>query len=187
MAASAYNPIKDWQIRVLNLHPGHEDDELRGELVTADLFADRDGVVLHTLQEQVDFRALSYTWGPHDLPDLTETIRIGENNVAITPMLRGALGAFRLPGESCYVWVDALCINQNDDTEKNSQVQKMFTIYGRAKSTMVYLGDAGEHTGLAIAHLNRPLLPERQGEQYQRGLFAGLADIYTRPWIRRVK
>jgi hypothetical protein len=38
------------------------------------------------------------------------------------------------------LWVDALCINQEDTTERNHQVMQMGAIYEKAKRVVVWLG-----------------------------------------------
>jgi hypothetical protein len=188
MSASIYTPIKCWQIRILHLQPGAPDSELHGELIAADLFADQDGVVLHFAQMQVEFRALSYCWGPHGVSELTGRVCIGGHDVAITKTLSQALRALRFGHQSCYVWCDALCINQRDEAEKNVQVQKMFTIYRQASATMAWLGEAGTDTPIAIDCLTDERRLEGKADvlTYNQRLYEGLADLYTRPWIRRV-
>ncbi|KAI3319426.1 putative heterokaryon incompatibility protein [Xylariaceae sp. AK1471] len=56
-----------------------------------------------------------------------------------------------------YVWIDSICINQDDDDEKSSQVQLMRNIYGSSYHTVVWLGyapDANDAIGF-LAHLRR--------------------------------
>lgn len=48
--------------------------------------------------------------------------------------LTKALNAFRLPYATRRIWVDALCINQNDLVERQSQVRLMGAVYGTAKN-----------------------------------------------------
>lgn len=42
--------------------------------------------------------------------------------------------------EYSYIWVDALCINQDDLEEKSSQIPLMDRVYGQAHATMMWLG-----------------------------------------------
>ena len=49
-----------------------------------------------------------------------------------------------------YLWLDVLCINQTDSTEKSAQVSVMDSIYADAKETHVWLGEA-------LEFLDRPL------------------------------
>jgi len=39
------------------------------------------------------------------------------------------------------IWVDAICINQHDATEREDQVAKMFQIYDDALRVIIFLGD----------------------------------------------
>lgn len=41
------------------------------------------------------------------------------------------------------IWIDALCINQDDDEEKGIQVQMMDRIFQEAKRVAVWLGVGG--------------------------------------------
>lgn len=43
-----------------------------------------------------------------------------------------------------YLWIDSLCINQNDTPEKSKQVPRMTEIYGSAFTTVVWLGTTEE-------------------------------------------
>lgn len=47
------------------------------------------------------------------------------------------------PGYS-YIWIDALCINQDSKEEKNQQVPLMDRIYSQARATFMWLGGAEE-------------------------------------------
>lgn len=44
----------------------------------------------------------------------------------------------------CPIWIDALCINQNDADEKATQIPLMGRIYSQAKHTVAYLGGAND-------------------------------------------
>ena len=53
-------------------------------------------------------------------------------------------------------WIDALCINQTDVSERNSQVQRMADIFANGKCTLVWLGEATENFQIVkkfIVHL----------------------------------
>ena len=45
-----------------------------------------------------------------------------------------------------FLWVDAICINQNDLEERSSQVALMGTIYSRAMDTIVWLGKPDDYS-----------------------------------------
>lgn len=42
--------------------------------------------------------------------------------------------------ESLYFWIDALCINQQDQTEKKTQIGSMFQIFANAQYVVAWLG-----------------------------------------------
>ena len=53
-----------------------------------------------------------------------------------------ALTYLRLEEEERVLWIDAICINQQDVREKSSQICIMPYIYTRAKTVIVWLGVA---------------------------------------------
>jgi len=52
------------------------------------------------------------------------------------------------------VWVDALCINQNDIAEKNVEVKRMGEIYGKADRVISWLGEENQQSGLALEYMS---------------------------------
>jgi len=90
------------------------------------------------------YSALSYTWGsarPEDglTADLTRQIFCDGKELHITQNLFDALSILRMQPNT-FLWVDAICINQNDLEERSSQVAMMGTIYSRAVKTIIWLG-----------------------------------------------
>lgn len=53
--------------------------------------------------------------------------------------------------------IDAICINQEDQGEKSSQVQRMKEIYRNAKGVLVWVGKAKDHTDLAFKQAKKLL------------------------------
>ena len=86
------------------------------------------------------YTALSYVWGD---PTPTEKIIVDGHSVPITYALYSALRQLQCDafGEET-VWVDALCINQADDTEKSAQIRNMREVYHNAGNVRVWLGSA---------------------------------------------
>ena len=60
----------------------------------------------------------------------------------ITRNLRDALYNIRDSSRIIGLWVDAICINQQDDNERNQQVALMGQIYSVAQHTVIYLGQS---------------------------------------------
>lgn len=74
------------------------------------------------------------------------TIQCDTGMIAITHNLFAALVQLRKKQESRILWVDALCINQDDDIERNHQVRQMKNIYETASQTLVWLGPSNSET-----------------------------------------
>lgn len=70
---------------------------------------------------------------------MTEPVLLHGVVVQVTNTLAAALRMLRHPPEG-YLWVDAICINQNDTGERGSQVAKMTDIYRHAEQVIVWLG-----------------------------------------------
>lgn len=88
------------------------------------------------------YRCLSYTWGPIDEGF---TILINNKPMKIRESLHSFLtmASQRLVTDPDWLgafWVDALCINQEDDEEKNIQVQRMRYVYQHASEVLIWLG-----------------------------------------------
>lgn len=82
-----------------------------------------------------EYEALSWCWGtaqPTSYINIRKNGRIYSKKVQ--PDLVAALKALRHPQEDRYLWIDAICINQEDIGERNHQVEMMSIIYGQAKS-----------------------------------------------------
>lgn len=104
--------------------------------------------------DDLKYTALSYVWG-----DPLETTPILVNGVKtnITLNLEAALRHVRQPSCAATLWVDALCINQEDVAEKNHQVEIMREIYSGAELVIAWLGSAGEDSELAMELLGKGL------------------------------
>ncbi|KAH7118530.1 heterokaryon incompatibility protein-domain-containing protein [Dactylonectria estremocensis] len=60
------------------------------------------------------------------------------------------------PTRGMGIWIDALCINQEDIPERNSQVGMMSQIYGSAWAIVTWLGEADDTIEIAWNAINRP-------------------------------
>jgi hypothetical protein len=83
------------------------------------------------------YEALSYVWG---ISTEKKTILVNNIDVEVTPNLEIAIQCIRDKKNSRYLWIDALCINQNDDGEKSAQVSMMSDIYSHADRVLIFLG-----------------------------------------------
>lgn len=106
-----------------------------------------DGLVqcnlIHTTTRAV-YDCLSYVWGDpepaqHILVD-GRRFRVRQNLFDFLDMARGKTRGMR------QLWVDALCIDQNNILERNHQVQQMGKVYAHASKVFIWLG---KHAGYA--------------------------------------
>lgn len=93
---------------------------------------------------------LQYALWSAGFPRPKGTIILGGTEVEVGGELYSALnrlghlwqGTDQETKEGVYVWIDALCINQNDIEERNIHVKKMGQIYKKAKRVRIWLGEA---------------------------------------------
>ena len=103
--------------------------------------------LLHTTLSQCDrdiidhYTALSYVWGDSNK---TGSIYVDGHSFTITATLEAALRDLRDPSRVLRIWADALCIDQSNMTERNSQVALMAQIYSIAHHTVIHLGSLTE-------------------------------------------
>ncbi|PQE19198.1 HET-6OR heterokaryon incompatibility (het-6OR allele) protein [Rutstroemia sp. NJR-2017a BBW] len=96
--------------------------------------------------DRPQYEAFSYTWGDEVSPN---PITVNGVEVLVTENLLVALKRFRKEHSDVHLWVDALCINQLDSSEKAEQVKHMADIYRNAARTLIWLGpeyDDSHHT-----------------------------------------
>lgn len=55
------------------------------------------------------------------------------------------------------IWIDAVCIDQENVRERNHQVDLMSMIYKGASRTVAYVGEASEDSGLVLRNLSKGL------------------------------
>lgn len=90
-----------------------------------------------SLEENPDYEALSYVWGSEAKKQI---ILVDGQRLFITANLADALDHLHDSRGSRKLWVDAICINQNDIPERNDQVRSMTEIYTRARNVVVWIG-----------------------------------------------
>ncbi|OAL57372.1 HET-domain-containing protein [Pyrenochaeta sp. DS3sAY3a] len=172
-----YAPLKSQTIRLFRLEPGRENDPIRGRLF------------LHHVYSPTEYEALSYVWGD---PKLTSNIFVRDSVLPITRNLEAALRSLRLEEGSRLLWIDAICINQDDIAERTHQVQMMARIYNFARNVVVWLGPAGVHSEIGVKTLQWFFSPMelRYNPPWESEppflVAAGLRDILERPWFRRM-
>ena len=89
------------------------------------------------------YEALSYVWGDSTRP-LPKFIFIDTYHLPVTVNLHAALSRLRDHSFERIIWVDAVCINQENLKEQGQQVQLMAKIYSNAHRVIVWLGEDTE-------------------------------------------
>ena len=118
-------------IRLLYLEPAaSEGDDLHGSLVP----------VCIDLEPAPAYEALSYAWGDPVFP--AKLFLDGRGYHGITANLSQCLTSLRRVDTTRVLWVDAVCINQDDLREKEAQVALMGTIYKSATRALIWLGES---------------------------------------------
>jgi hypothetical protein len=101
-----------------------------------------------SLDEAPSYNTLSYTWGPPSAPQVP--ILIDGKQFLVRENLWMALKRFQSVSTEMIIWIDAICINQEDIRERNSQVPKMTRIYKQADQVFAWLGPSYEDSPLAF-------------------------------------
>ena len=103
---------------------------------------------------KVHCAALSYTWGP---PTPVKKILINGEVFFVRQNLHHLLAKARGAAERPLIWIDQLCIDQDNIKERNEQVSRMRQIYRNADTVFAWLGpsyDDSNHIMSFIASLS---------------------------------
>lgn len=199
-------------IRILELLPGPRGTPIHVRLISA------------SLDDNPVYEALSYEWGlpsrgtyqPKDVPNLVQiTVTVkrfifcdGES-ILITENLEAILQRLRYPdGQTRFLWIDGICINQDDVQERTSQVSLMTRIYGQASKALVWIGEEKADTEAAWMLIDelayrynqatedanpttsqRPrkvVIDDRVLDLVKGPYLAALTDLFTRSYFGRI-
>ena len=152
----------------------------------------------YVLDDAPAFFALSYVWGT-EKP--AERLSIEQSEMNITLGLSIFLQELEKRRDVRFIWIDQICINQQDELEKVVQVKMMRDIYVSAHKVLVWLGPSTEGSNLAmdsIVPLNESIgvlpqsilayddIPTRLLPGQDDPIWPALVDLYTRPWYHRL-
>jgi hypothetical protein len=140
-----YTPLdtSTYSIRLCRLLPGIDGSPIRCELEHVDICSYED-LKNDAIRARFgsDFYTLSYTWGSDDNP---RWIRLNDKPFIVLNNLLEALKGIREDDQALLIWIDAICIDQQNIAERNKQVSFMAYIYQCSKKTIVWLGpDSGK-------------------------------------------
>lgn len=172
------------EIRLLELLPGPFDDEVKANIVRVSLRADETRQATYrprvteptapheytknspppsSAESEAKYEALSYTWGTGAA---SQIIRLNMHYAfKVSHHLELILRYLRYRNETRRLWIDAICIDQKNDTEKQHQIPIMHMIYAQAEQVVVWLGEPSDDSALAfqlIRDLHAPVVPGRE-------------------------
>lgn len=175
-----YRPLGDNSFRLLEIQAGTWKDQIVVQLINA------------TLEATPPYDALSYVWGDEKS---TVAITCDQAPFNITENLHWSLTRIRYSDRPRIIWVDAICINQDDLKERSHQVSMMGRIFSGARYVFACIGDAPANTTDDILSLCRQLGDTiRDGEAltlhsrdplWEDARFTSLGEITSRPWFSR--
>ncbi|ETS84293.1 hypothetical protein PFICI_02318 [Pestalotiopsis fici W106-1] len=145
-----YTPLKDPDnyFRLLKLDEASDQDEEK-----------LSGVLIQLPRGDAPYyHPISYTWGI-EKPAAEILLRHSEeaeqsHPFLMRPNLKVLLQHARRSFKNRVIWVDAICINQDDTVEKGHQVRTMDKVY-RGQNTFVWLGEPSHNSDLALDLIDR--------------------------------
>lgn len=183
-----YQPLSDPRnFRTLYVEPGAP-----GSRIHASLHESR-------LDDGVKYLALSYVWGSRQI---VAYVLVEDCYSLVTGNLYAALQHLRSEQEPLYIWIDQICINQQDQEERSQQVMLMHEIFINSVQVLIWLGkdtQAYENGILFIVkllaqtdYLNAQLdddLVERvvdfTNSEEVNEILPSLCALYENPWFYR--
>lgn len=120
-----------------------------------------------SITSKLKYEALSYVWGSSEDQATVEIVQSASPDMKIeTPSppsstalevsrdLYNTMRRLRTAEDSRAMWIDAICINQADLSERSREVRRMRDIYRLAFRVVMYLGPGSSNSGLALATLS---------------------------------
>lgn len=177
-------------IRIIHLQPGPLDSPIICSMS------------IHHIDDLPLYEALSYTWGS---PVPAFLISCDGVKMEVAENLWHALHRLRRTDQSRALWIDAICINQDDVEERGYQVTMIRSILAGASRVVVWLGEASKDSAGAVRLIKNIATSEAmaQASSQTRALteddFATLGlpndsrkdwtpldKLFSRPWFSRV-
>jgi hypothetical protein len=178
MSQDRYSPLSPGpdSIRLLRLMPDKDETApIRCKLFNYSL--QESGKETHL------YEALSYVWGD---PKETLPISIDKHDLPVTVNLHAALSRLRDRFIERIMWVDALCINQENPKEREHQVQSMPKIYGQANRVIVWLGEAANDSDRVLEEIRVTADDESTNSLEDKTIQEAFLALLRRMWFQRI-
>lgn len=129
------------------------------------------------------YEALSYTWGGSEK---SCSISVNKQNLAVTENLHAALLRLRDQSLERILWVDAICINQENPKEQSQQVQLMAKIYSQATHVLIWLGETSSDSNIALESIGIAAENESMNYLNNEAIQQAVLALLRRPWFQRI-
>jgi hypothetical protein len=157
--------------------------------------------IIHTsITSAPNYNAVSYAWNGQLR---NESFVIGPCRLRVIQNIVTALPHLTRNASTQYLWIDGICINQDDEFEKEVQVPLMREIYILSRSCLVWLGDSTPVAEIAFNTMPRIIKKLETYEElsqvweeegisvlskniWEAPLWKGIVDIFSRLWFKRV-
>ncbi|KAH7382075.1 heterokaryon incompatibility protein-domain-containing protein [Cadophora sp. MPI-SDFR-AT-0126] len=180
-----HTALRPGQIRLLKLLRGDSSKYLKCELQPVAIDS----------PDCPRYTAISYCSGD---PSLARTIMLNQKLYRVTESVYDLLNSL-MSKIKRWIWIDALCIDQNDNEEKSWQIGYMGRIYSRARLVYVWLGNEAEGSSSAVSLLKTLCLKistlndSRDLKKFLDSINApqghakkALCRLFNRPWFFRI-
>lgn len=158
--------------RLLKILPGKARDPIRCSLSVQSISS-----------RSFDYITGSYVWGPPENPGV---IYVDHQPFHIRRRLSNFLHCLRQQGAGAAVevWIDAICINQEDSEEKAQQIRMMSTIYTKSEKTIAWLDEADQEIHLAFDVIQRRA---RETRSWYGGHVSSVKEMTPPEWQAVIK
>ncbi|KAI7279597.1 hypothetical protein KC345_g5279 [Hortaea werneckii] len=154
------------------------------------------------------FETVSYAWGD---AHACHQIIVNGHGLLVSANCAQVLRRMRHPDRDRLLWIDAVCIRQDDHRERSWQVSMMADIYSSAQCNLIWLGECPNIVASAAATAIRSIMGQVQEEikemcrfheavvHAQYGVskhstcpmhvdfdFSSLLQLFASPWFRRL-
>jgi hypothetical protein len=189
-----YKPLNsdNKEIRLLLVKAGKADQPIECELQHTSLQS----------KDRPEYETVSYCWG-----DATEKATIVLHGVETSVPLssKTVLARIREAKKDRLVWIDAVCINQDDVAERGQQVALMEEIYSGTVQNLIWLGEGTPDVNSYVLFLlelvhSKAMRATNNGEYFYEiacetlpqedlgvpVIKSHLIEFFSSPWFQRV-
>jgi len=169
------------RLKIYNYHPlSHQQEDIRLLKVLPGKYAepikaDIQHISLSSIPAPL-YETISYVWGD---PAKLASIELSSQYLRIPHNTHAALQRMRLGDKPRTLWIDAICINQNDIHERGQQVMLMGRIYSSSTANLIHLCDDNNMAGQVLRVIGRVDREAREATDGYKTFAATVRDSNT--------